>query len=142
MGLLKTAATVAVASSVHGRVQRRQQARWAAQEPAPTGVPPSAPAQYATTTAAASLRRADAGGTQVPDAQAHAVGTSDRLAQLKQLGELLSAGVLTQAEFDQEKAASSTADLIADTGKEQCGLCRRAPVMRRPRADRERASSP
>jgi len=29
---------------------------------------------------------------------------NQRLAQLKQLGELLSAGVLTQAEFDQEKA--------------------------------------
>ena len=29
MGLLKTAATVAVASSVHGRIQRRQQNRWA-----------------------------------------------------------------------------------------------------------------
>ena len=28
----------------------------------------------------------------------------DRLAQLKQLGELLSAGVLTQAEFEQQKA--------------------------------------
>ena len=32
MGLLKTAATVAVASSVHGRIQRRQQQRWAAQD--------------------------------------------------------------------------------------------------------------
>ena len=31
-------------------------------------------------------------------------GMNDRLAQLKQLGELLSAGVLTQAEFEQEKA--------------------------------------
>ena len=48
MGLLKTAATVAVASSVHGRVQRRQQARWAAQDQAPSGVPaPPPPAQYA-----------------------------------------------------------------------------------------------
>jgi hypothetical protein len=28
----------------------------------------------------------------------------DRLTQLKQLGELLSAGVLTQAEFEQQKA--------------------------------------
>jgi hypothetical protein len=28
---------------------------------------------------------------------------SDRLGQLKQLGELLSAGVLTQAGFDQQK---------------------------------------
>jgi hypothetical protein len=48
MGLLKTAATVAVASSVHGRVQRRQQNRWAAQDQAPGGVPtPAPPAQYA-----------------------------------------------------------------------------------------------
>ena len=29
---------------------------------------------------------------------------SDQLALLKQLGELLSAGVLTQAEFEQQKA--------------------------------------
>lgn len=34
MGLLKTAAKVAVASSVHGKVQRRQQQRWAAQDAA------------------------------------------------------------------------------------------------------------
>ena len=48
MGLLKTAATVAVASSVHGRVQRRQQNRWAAQDQATGGVPaPAPPAQYA-----------------------------------------------------------------------------------------------
>ena len=48
MGLLKTAATVAVASSVHGRIQRRQQARWAAQDQAPADVPaPPPPAQYA-----------------------------------------------------------------------------------------------
>ena len=39
MGLLKTAAKVAVASSVHGRIQRRQQARWAAQDQAPADVP-------------------------------------------------------------------------------------------------------
>jgi hypothetical protein len=34
---------------------------------------------------------------------ARGLGTA-RLTQLKQLGELLSAGVLTQAEFEQEKA--------------------------------------
>jgi Short C-terminal domain len=100
VGLLKTAATVAVASSVHGRVQRRQQARWAAQDqtaataaPAP---PPPPPAPYP---------------AQAPPQQAYAepappqpADTNDRLAQLKQVGELLSAGVLTQAEFEQEKA--------------------------------------
>ena len=81
MGILKTAATVAVASSVHGRIQRRQQARWAAQDQAHAAPAPQAPA-----------------------APAPPAGMGDMLAQLKQLGELLSAGVLTQAEFDQQKA--------------------------------------
>ena len=104
MGLLKTAATVAVASSVHGRVQRRQQARWAAQDQAnAAAVPaPPPPAQYA---APAPARQAHA--EPAPPSQAPAAPAPDmnqRLAQLKQLGELLSAGVLTQAEFDQEKA--------------------------------------
>ena len=40
---------------------------------------------------------------QAPAAPAQPAGMSDRLAQLKQLGELLSAGVLTQAEFEQQK---------------------------------------
>ncbi len=34
---------------------------------------------------------------------APAARVADRLAQLKELGELLSAGVLTQAEFEQQK---------------------------------------
>jgi hypothetical protein len=97
VGLLKTAATVAVASSVHGRIQRRQQARWTAQDQATGGVPaPPPPAPYP---------------APAPPQQAYAepappqpADTKDRLAQLKQLGELLSAGVLTQAEFEQEKA--------------------------------------
>ena len=95
MGLLKTAAKVAVASSVHGRIQRRQQQRWAAQDqaaaaaaPPPPAPPPPAPVA-APPQAAAPAQQADMG---------------DRLAQLKQLGELLSAGVLTQAEFEVQKA--------------------------------------
>jgi hypothetical protein len=43
---------------------------------------------------------------QVPAALAQPADMNDRLAQLKQLGELLSAGILTQAEFDQQKPAS------------------------------------
>ena len=102
MGLLKTAATVAVASSVHGRIQRRQQARWAAQDQAAAPAP-TPPPQY---TAPAHPQQAYA--EPVPPPQAPAVPAqpadmSDRLAQLKQLGELLTAGVLTQAEFDQQK---------------------------------------
>ena len=90
MGLFKTAAKVAVASSVHGRVQRRQQSRWAAQDQAAAQAPtpitdapqPAAPAPTA---------------PPVSD-------TNETLAQLKQLGELRDAGVLTDHEFQAQKA--------------------------------------
>jgi hypothetical protein len=81
VGILKTAATVAVASSVHGRVQRRQQQRWAVQDQAAAAPPP-----------------------QVPSAAPSPVAGGDRLAQLTQLGDLKNAGVLTEAEFEREKA--------------------------------------
>jgi Short C-terminal domain len=97
VGLLKTAATVAVASSVHGRIQRRQQNRWAAQDQAnAAAMPAPPPAQYA-----APAHPPQAYAEPAPPQSAD---MNDRLAQLKQLGELLSAGVLTQAEFDQQKA--------------------------------------
>jgi hypothetical protein len=99
MGLLKTAAKVAVASSVHGRIQRRQQQRWAAQDQAAAMAaappPPTPPAP-----AAAPAHPAP--GVAAP-AQPQA-GMNDRLAQLAQLGELLKAGILTEAEFQQQKA--------------------------------------
>jgi hypothetical protein len=98
VGLLKTAATVAVASSVHGRIQRRQQQRWAAQDnanAAPAPAPP--PPQYA------APAHAEQPYAQ-PPAPAPAASMAERLAQLKELGELLSAGVLTEAEFEQQKA--------------------------------------
>ena len=83
IGILKTAAKVAVASSVHGRIQRRQQQRWAAQDQRAAAAAPPPPA---------------------PAAPPPPADMGDRLTQLKQLGELLSAGVLTQAEFEQQKA--------------------------------------
>ncbi len=82
MGLIKTAARVAVASSVHGRVQERQRQRWAAQEQWDQA--PAAPVQAA--------RSRPSGGD--PEA---------RIAQLKALGELRTSGVLTDAEFEAEK---------------------------------------
>ena len=92
MGILKTAAKVAVASSVHGRIQRRQQQRWAAQDQATAAAPPQAPMG-----AAPAPPQAPAGPAQPAD-------MGERLEQLKQLGELLQAGVLTDAEFQQQKA--------------------------------------
>ena len=106
MGLLKTAATVAVASSVHGRIQRRQQARWGAQDQANAAAvpaPPPAPA-YAAPAQPPQAYAEPVPPPQVPAGQAQPVSMSDRLAQLKELGELMSAGVLTQAEFEQQKA--------------------------------------
>ena len=105
MGILKTAATVAVASSVHGRIQRRQQNRWAAQDQAQAGVPaPPPPAQNAAPAQPQQAYAEPVPPPQAPAAPAQPVDMNDRLAQLKQLGELLSAGVLTQAEFEQQKA--------------------------------------
>ncbi len=91
MGLLKTAAKVAVASSVHGRVQRRQQQRWAAQDAAaaPQGVappPPVAPPAPAAPPAAA------------------APAEDPVVTKLRQLAELRDAGILTEDEFTAKKA--------------------------------------
>ncbi len=105
MGLFKTAATVAVASSVHGRIQRRQQQRWAAQGQADAvAVPAPPPAQHAAPAQPQQAHAEPVPPPQVPAVPAQPSDMSDRLAQLKQLGELLSAGVLTQAEFEQQKA--------------------------------------
>jgi hypothetical protein len=93
MGILKTAATVAVASSVHGRIQRRQQQRWATQDQAAGAPdPPQAPMGAAPP------------APQAPAAPAQPTNMGEKLEQLKQLGELLQAGVLTDAEFQQQKA--------------------------------------
>lgn len=77
-----------MAGSVVGRVQRRQQQRFAAEDAAVAAASPvAAPASPAASTQESST-----------DATDH------KLAQLKQLGELLAAGVLTDEEFQGEKA--------------------------------------
>lgn len=78
--LLRTAAHAHVASSVIGRNQRRQAQRWAQQDHA-----------------AAAAAPAPAAAPAVPDMDA-------KLAQLKQLGDLRDAGILTDAEFEAKKA--------------------------------------
>ena len=85
-GVARTAVVAGTATAVSNRVSRRQAGRWAAQEPqqyqepAPQyAPPPPAPAPAA------------------PD-------TGDLIEQLTQLGKLKDAGVLTEAEFAQQKA--------------------------------------
>jgi len=81
MGILKTAARVAVASSVHGNIQRRQRQRWAAADHAAAVQP--APAAHP---------------TPPPPA------ADDVIAALERLGKLRDSGVLTEAEFSAQKA--------------------------------------
>lgn len=89
MSLLKTAAKVGVATSVHGRVQRRQANKWAQQD----AVAASRAQQAVPVTPA-----------PAPVAAAPAVDFDTKLSQLTQLGQLRDAGVLTEAEFEIKKA--------------------------------------
>ena len=102
MGILKTAATVAVASSVHGRIQRRQQQRWAAQDQAAAQAPP--PQTFAPQAPPQAPAPQAPPPPQPQAGSAPATDMNDRLAQLAQLGDLKSAGILTEAEFEQQKA--------------------------------------
>jgi len=104
MGLIKSAVSAAVfvktAHVVHDRIERRQQAEWAAQgHPAPGG-PPGAypPPSYDTAPGGPPGAYPPGPNATAPD------DTSTRLAQLAQLGDLRAAGVLTEAEFEAQKA--------------------------------------
>ncbi|MEU5278244.1 SHOCT domain-containing protein [Streptomyces asoensis] len=81
-GVARTAVVAGTATAVSNRVSRRQQGRWAQQEyeqaapqPAPAAAPQAPPP---------------------PD-------MTSKIDQLKQLGELKAQGVLTEAEFEEQK---------------------------------------
>ena len=79
-GMARTAVVAGTATAVSNRVSRRQAERWSAQD-------------------------AQQGYYEEPAAPAAAApSTDDKLAQLKELGELKTAGVLTDAEFEAQKA--------------------------------------
>lgn len=84
-GVARTAVIAGTATSVSNRVSRRQGRRWAQQEQE----------QYA---------QAQQQAAPPPPPAPPASGGVDRLEALKQLGELKSQGVLTDAEFEAEKA--------------------------------------
>ena len=88
-GMARTAVVAGTATAVSNRVSRRQAGRWAAQEQ-PTYA--EQPPQYA------------APPPQYAAPPPPAPSANDTLDQLKQLGELKAAGVLTEAEFAAQKA--------------------------------------
>jgi membrane protease subunit (stomatin/prohibitin family) len=77
-GMARTAVVAGTATAVSNRVSRRQAERWAVQEPQP---------QYA----------------EQPQAAAPPAGP-DPIERLKELGELRDKGVLTEEEFEAQKA--------------------------------------
>lgn len=97
MSLLRTAGRVAVASSVHGNVQRRQQQKFAAQDQraAAQAVQQAQPQQVFVP-----VQQMPA-----PVAPAAAIDPAQRIQLLKDLAELHAAGVLSDAEFEAQKAA-------------------------------------
>lgn len=99
MGLIKTglkaAVAVKVAHMVHDRIEERKQVQWAA-----TGHPGEVPGPGGHLGAMA----APAGAPQATTAAAQLPRGGDVLDQLAKLGELKAAGVLTEAEFQAQKA--------------------------------------
>jgi Short C-terminal domain len=79
-GVARTAVIAGTATSVSNRVSRRQASRWSQQD--------AAQQQYA----------------EPPPPAPAAPSTDDKLEQLKDLGELKASGVLTDAEFEAQKA--------------------------------------
>jgi|SRR3954447_7533604 hypothetical protein len=86
-GVARTAVVAGTATAVSNRVSRRQAGRWGAQEQ-------EQQQQYA--------EPAPAAPAPVPVQQSP--GMDDKLAQLKELGELKAAGVLNDLEFEQQKS--------------------------------------
>ena len=99
-GVARTAVVAGTATAVSNRVSRRQAGRWQAQEQQQyeheAYEQQQAQQQYAP-------QPQYAAPPPPPPAPA-ATSTQDRLAQLQQLAELKAAGVLTDAEFEQQKA--------------------------------------
>lgn len=90
-GVARTAVVAGTATGVSNRVSRRQQRRWAQQDPDPQQ------GQY-------SEAPPEAAAPEVPPEAAALAPAEDPIAQLKELGELRDKGVLTEEEFAAQKA--------------------------------------
>jgi hypothetical protein len=93
-GVARTAAVAGTASAVSGRVHRRQQEKWSAQD------------QQEAYEQQAAYNQGVAAAQTPPPAPAPAAGadTDDLIAHLEKLGALREQGILTDAEFEAQKA--------------------------------------
>ncbi len=92
-GVARTAVVAGTATAVSNRVSRRQANKWAADNPQPEPTYQEAPPAQA-----APVYQAP------PPPAPPAESSTDRMAALQQLGQLKEQGVLTELEFEQEKA--------------------------------------
>jgi hypothetical protein len=83
--MARTAVVAGTATAVSGRVARRQNDRWADQADAQA------------------YQEQQAAPQQAPAPAPAAPNTDDKIAQLKELGALKEAGILTDAEFEVQK---------------------------------------
>jgi hypothetical protein len=97
-GIARTAAVAGTATVVAGRVRRHQDAKFAQKDAETAATRDEA---YYEQTAPPEAAPAPAAP---PPAAPAADATADRLDQLKTLGELKQSGVLTEAEFEAQKA--------------------------------------
>ncbi|MGW1724259.1 SHOCT domain-containing protein [Streptomyces sp. NPDC002306] len=88
-GVARTAVVAGTATAVSNRVSRRQQGRWAQQDPRP-----GAPSQPASAVAPLPVTPADLDLAET---------MSIKIDQLKELGDLKAEGALTEAEFAEQK---------------------------------------
>jgi hypothetical protein len=93
-GVARTAVVAGTATAVSNRVSRRQAGRWAQQE--------DQQQQQAYEQQQAQPAYAQQTAAQQPAA---AASMEDKVNQLKQLADLKAQGILTDAEFEQQKAA-------------------------------------
>lgn len=91
-GVARTAVVAGTATAVSNRVSRRQAGRWAAQEQQQAAATPPPPAYAPPPPAYAEPAPAEPADSM-----------DDKIAQLKELGALRDAGVLTDAEFEAQK---------------------------------------
>jgi hypothetical protein len=99
-GVARTAVIAGTATSVSNRVSRRQAGRWAAKDQQQYEQQQYEQQQYAQQP----VPQQPAPQQPAPPQEAPSSDMSDKLAQLQQLGELKTAGVLTDEEFYQQKA--------------------------------------
>ena len=96
-GMARTAVIAGTATAVSGRVARRQQGRWEQQENA-------AAYEQQQQAAAAAPPPQPVYAAPPPAPVAAAPSSSDTIEQLTKLAELKGAGILTDAEFEAQKA--------------------------------------